>query len=53
MEMAIMENAALEDEKLISFNGPDDDDDDFDDDFDLPEIDSVSGSDDFDEDDDF
>ncbi|WP_196940751.1 hypothetical protein [Sphingobacterium pedocola] len=39
------------DEHLINFNGPEDDSEDvYDDDFDL-EIDSVSGFDDFDEDD--
>ena len=51
-----MMNSTIEkleiDEKLINFNGPEDDaDDDFDDDFDL-EIDSIGGYDDFDDDDD-
>ncbi|WP_336834931.1 hypothetical protein [Sphingobacterium siyangense] len=53
MNTATLANEDLEEVKCASFNGPDDDDDDFDDDFDLPEIDSIGGLDDFDDDDEF
>ncbi len=41
----------MEDENMVTFNGPEDDSDDiFDDDFDLEDIDSIGGFDDFDDD---
>ncbi|WP_270090590.1 hypothetical protein [Sphingobacterium sp. SYP-B4668] len=44
----------LEDEMILSFNGPEDDsDDDFEEDFELDEIDSIGDFEDFDEDEDF
>ena len=44
----------LEDEMILSFNGPEDDsDDDFEEDFEINEIDPIGDFDDFEEDEDF
>ena len=56
--MQVFENDVMDEERVLNFNGPDDDSDDFDtdgDDFELDDIDAIGGGyDDFDdEDDDF
>ncbi len=56
--MQVFENDVMVEERVLNFNGPDDDSDDFDtdgDDFELDDIDAIGGGyDDFDdEDDDF
>ncbi|GEM67780.1 hypothetical protein SMI01S_13860 [Sphingobacterium mizutaii NBRC 14946 = DSM 11724] len=51
--MQAIETDVKVDERVLNFNGPDDDDDDFDDDdeFGLDDIDSIGGYDDFDDED--
>ncbi|GAA4141168.1 hypothetical protein ACP6L2_03155 [Sphingobacterium lactis] len=54
--MQAIETEEMVDERVLNFNGPDDDSDDVfddDDDFGLDDIDSIGGYDDFDDDDDF
>lgn len=57
MNTAMMTNDAMnaiEDEHIGSFNGPEDDAEDFiEDDFNLEELDAISGFDDFDDEDEF
>ncbi|MCT1532558.1 hypothetical protein ACFQ2C_13430 [Sphingobacterium daejeonense] len=52
--MQAIETDEMVDERVLNFNGPDDDDDVFDDDddFGLDDIDSIGGYDDMDDDDD-
>ncbi|MFD2599743.1 hypothetical protein ACFSQ3_12350 [Sphingobacterium corticis] len=50
--MQTLEKGLLEDEKIVNFNGPEDDEDSFDDDFEIDEMDSIGDfNDDFDDDD--